>query len=69
MEEFLTLEDELKQDESNASLKSETEDAPEETPNGVKPWVSHLLAWLAKNGLLHAGPLLACNLYFKALKV
>ncbi|TNM90870.1 hypothetical protein fugu_003159 [Takifugu bimaculatus] len=37
MEEFITLEDELKQDESNASLKSETEDAPEETPNGVKP--------------------------------
>lgn len=37
MEEFVILEDELKQDESNASLKSETEDAPEETPNGVKP--------------------------------
>lgn len=37
MEEFITLENELKQDESNASVKSDTEDTPEETPNGVKP--------------------------------
>lgn len=37
MEEFLTLEEELKQEESNASVKSDAEETPEETPNGVKP--------------------------------
>ena len=37
MAEFVTLEEELKQEEYTASVKSETEDTPEETPNGVKP--------------------------------
>lgn len=37
MADFLTLEEELKQEEYTASVKSETEDTPEETPNGVKP--------------------------------
>lgn len=37
MAEFVTLEEELKQEEYSASVKSESEDIPEETPNGVKP--------------------------------
>lgn len=37
MADFLALEEDLKQEEYTASVKSETEDAPEETPNGVKP--------------------------------
>lgn len=34
-----TLEVELKQEESTASVKSDTEETSEETPNGVKTWV------------------------------
>lgn len=37
MADFVTLEEDLKQEEYSASVKSESEDIPEETPNGVKP--------------------------------
>lgn len=36
MADFLALEEEPKQEESIASVKSETEEPSEETPNGVK---------------------------------
>lgn len=36
MADVATLDDEPKQEESTASVKSDTEETSEETPNGVK---------------------------------
>lgn len=42
MAEVLVLEEDVKNEESSASVKSDPEEAAEEAPNGVKTWV-HLL--------------------------
>lgn len=36
MADVATLDEEVKQEESTASVKSDTEETSEETPNGVK---------------------------------
>lgn len=36
MADIASLDEEIKQDETTASIKSDTEETPEETPNGVK---------------------------------
>lgn len=46
MADVATLDEEVKQEESTASVKSDTEETSEETPNGVKTWEKNCVTLL-----------------------